>query len=307
MATTQQTTPNPIDTQLSPPQRDYMRDVFVPKAKQVIGQTLLYLLLIAISIWFVAPLAWMFLTSFMPLEQVGVYPPEWIPRTWQPENYTEALKFWNFGVTFRNTIIITVASLIGNIVSSTVVAYGFARFRFPFRDTLFLILLGTLMLPFAVLLIPVYIFYNEIGWVNTFWPLILPHYFGSAFFIFICRQFFLGIPQDLIDAAKIDGASEIKIFMRIMIPLARPAIVVIAILSFQNSWNEFLGPLIYLKDNDLHTLALGLYYFQGLPGQGGIYNQQMAATMMMVVPVLIVFFIFQKQFIQGANLSGLKG
>lgn len=303
MATTQQT----ANTHLSSLNNNASRDDLIYRIRAIGGQVLLYLLLIAVSIWFLAPLAWMFLTSFMPLEQVGVFPPEWIPRTWHPENYTEALQFWNFGVTFRNTVIITLASMVGSIVSSTIVAYGFARFRFPFRDTLFLILLGTLMLPFAVLLIPVYIVYNQIGWVNTFWPLVLPHYFGGAFFIFICRQFFLGIPQDLIDAAKIDGASEFNIFLRIMVPLAKPAIVVIGILSFQNSWNEFLGPLIYLKDNDLHTLALGLYYFQGLPGQGGIYNQQMAATVMMVIPVLIVFFIFQKQFIQGANLSGLKG
>lgn len=287
--------------------QNYFRDVVAPRALQIAGQALLYLLLIAVSLWFLAPMVWMFLTSFMPLEQVGVFPPELIPRQWQLENYTEALRFWNFEVTFRNTVFITIMTMIGNLVSSTTVAYGFARFRFPFRDALFLLLLATMMLPFAVLLIPIYVAYNEIGLVNTFWPLILPHYFGSAFFIFLCRQFFLGIPQDLIDSARIDGASELMIFLRIMLPLAKPAIVVVAILSFQNSWNEFLGPLIYLKDQNLHTLALGLYYFQGLPGQGNIANQQMAATMMMVLPVLIVFFIFQKQFIQGANLSGIKG
>lgn len=286
---------------------NYLRDRFLPTASRVAGQALLYLLLIAVSLWFIAPLAWMFLSSFMPLEQVGVFPPELIPRQWQVENYTEALRFWNFEVTFRNTMFITVMTLIGNLVSSTIVAYGFARFRFPFRDTLFLLLLATMMLPFAVLLIPVYVAYNELGLINTFWPLILPHYFGSAFFIFLCRQFFMGIPQDLIDSAKIDGANELTVFLRIMIPLAKPAIVVIAILSFQNSWNEFLGPLIYLKSQNLHTLAVGLYYFQGLPGQGNMANQQMAATVMMVIPVLVIFFIFQKQFIQGANLSGIKG
>lgn len=302
MATTTQST-----AQVERPQPDYFRDVVLAQATRFGSRVLLYLLLIACSVWFVAPLLWMFMTSFMPIEQVGVFPPEWIPRTWQTENYSEALTFWNFTVTFRNTIIITVATLVGNLVSSTLVAYGFARFRFPFRDALFLVLLATMMLPGAVLLIPVYVAYNEIGWVNTFWPLILPHYFGSAFFIFLCRQFFLGIPQDLIDSAKIDGASEMMIFRRIMIPLAKPAIIVIAILSFQSSWNEFLGPLIYLKDSNLHTLALGLYKFQALPGQGGMQNQQMAATVMMVVPVLVVFFLFQKQFIQGANLSGIKG
>ncbi len=288
-------------------QNDLTRDDVIHNVTKIGGRILIYLLLIGLSLWFIAPLGWMFLTSFMPLEQVGVFPPELIPRQWQPENYTEALKFWDFGTTLRNTVFITVVSLIGHVGSSTVVAYGFARFRFPFRDALFLVLLATLMLPFAVLLIPVYIAYNEIGWVNTFWPLIAPAYFGQAFYIFICRQFFLGIPQDLIDAAKIDGAGEVTIFTRLMIPLAKPAIIVIAILSFQSSWNDFLGPLIYLRDDSLHTLAIGLYKFQGLPGQGGIYNQQMAAAIMMVVPILVVFFIFQKQFIQGANISGLKG
>lgn len=287
--------------------RSHWRDTLLPHLLRILGQIALYLLLIACSIWFIAPLAWMFLASFMPLQQVGEFPPNLIPRQWQIENYTEALRFWNFEVTFRNTVFITVATLIGNLTSSTLVAYGFACFRFPYRDTLFLVLLATMMLPFAVLLIPVYVAYNELGLVNTFWPLILPHYFGSAFFIFLCRQFFLGIPRDLLDSARIDGAGELMIFMRIIMPLAKPAIVVVAILSFQNSWNEFLGPLIYLKNQNLHTLALGLYYFQGLPGQGSMVNQQMAATVLMILPVLVVFFIFQKQFIQGANLSGLKG
>ena len=303
MTTTQTTHSN--QKKLS--QSNFIRDTFIPKASQSFGRMLIYILLIALSLWFIAPLGWMFLTSFMPLEQVGVFPPELIPREWHPENYTEALKFWDFGTTLRNTVFITLVSLIGHVTSSTVVAYGFARFRFPYRDALFLVLLATLMLPFAVLLIPVYIAYNEIGWVNTFWPLLAPTFFGSAFYIFICRQFFLGIPQDLIDAAKIDGAGEFKIFTSIMIPLAKPAIIVIAILSFQSSWNDFLGPLIYLRDDSLQTLAVGLYKFQGLPGQGGIYNQQMAASILMVVPMLVVFFIFQKQFIQGANISGLKG
>ena len=273
----------------------------------IFGRVMLYALLVGVSLWYLAPLFWMFMTSFMPLEQVGIFPPEWIPRQWQFHNYTDALDFWDFGNSLKNTLIITIFSLIGDLVSSTLVAYGFARFRFPFRDALFLILLATLMLPFAVRLIPVYIVYNKIGWVNTFWPLIAPNYFGSAFFIFICRQFFLGIPQDLLDAAKIDGASEFRIFTQVMVPLAKPAIVVIAILSYQNSWNDFLGPLIYLQDAKLHTLAVGLYKFQSLPGQGGQYHLQMAASVMMVMPVLIVFFLFQKQFIQGANLSGMKG
>ena len=184
----------------------------VASLTRIIGRILLYLLLIAVSLWYLAPLFWMFMTSFMPIEQVGVFPVEWIPRRWQLENYTEALRFWDFATTFRNTLFITIVSLVGDIASSTVVAYGFARFRFPYRNTLFLILLATLMLPFAVRLIPVYAVYSEIGWIDTFYPLLVPSFFGNAFYIFICRQFFLGIQQDLLDAAKIDGASEFGIF-----------------------------------------------------------------------------------------------
>ena len=283
------------------------RDDIIHRVTHVGGRILLYATLIGCSLWFIAPLFWMFMSSFMPLDQVGVFPVQWVPRVWQFHNYTDAMEHWDFGTTFRNTVFITIVSLVGHVSSSTIVAYGFARFRFPGRDALFLILLATMMLPFAVLLIPVYVAYSKIGWINTFYPLLVPDFFGRAFFIFICRQFFLGIPQDLIDAAKIDGASELRIFTQIMIPLARPAIVVICILSFQGTWNDFLGPLIYLQDESLHTLAIGLYKFQALPGQGGIYNQQMAASVMMIVPVLIVFFLFQRQFIQGANISGLKG
>ena len=164
------------------------------------------------------------------------------------------------------------------------------------------------MLPFAVTLVPLYIGYSKIGWVNTFLPLIVPHFFGGgAFLIFLLRQFFLTLPEELFDAARIDGASEVGIFWRIAMPLSIPALSVVAILSFQGAWNDFLGPLIYLNDTDLHTLALGLFRFRGIPGQGSLYNEMMAASVLMVLPVLIVFALFQKQFVEGVTLTGLKG
>ena len=171
-------------------QSSFLQNDALMHATRIIGRILLYFTLVAVSLWYLAPLFWMFMSSFMPLAQVGIFPVEWIPRQWKPENYTDALKFWKFGTTFRNTMIITIISLIGDIGSCTIVAYGFARFRFPFRDTLFLILLATLMLPFAVRLIPVYAAYDAIGWIDTFYPLIVPAFFGNAFYIFICRQFF---------------------------------------------------------------------------------------------------------------------
>jgi multiple sugar transport system permease protein len=277
------------------------------KLRHFAGKALIYLTIIGLSLIFVVPLLSMFSMSLMPREQIGKFPPEWIPNPFVWENYTKALYFWNFAQSFRNTAIVTGFSMIGDLLSCTLVAYGFARFRFPGRETLFMILLGTLMLPFAVTMVPLYIGYNVIGWVDTFNPLIIPHFFGNAFYIFLLRQFFLTIPEELIDAAKIDGAGELMIWWRILLPLAKPAIIVVAILSFQNHWNDFLGPLLYLKDQSMHTLALGLYKFQGLPGQGSLYNELMAATVLMVLPVLVVFAIFQKQFVQGVTLSGLKG
>lgn len=278
-----------------------------PPIWNYVSKGLIYVALTLLSLIFILPLLLMFSTSLMPIEQVGKWPPEWIPDPVMWENYTKALHFWDFGNTFKNTVIVTLFTMLGNLISCTMVAYGFARLRFPGRDTLFMLLLGTMMLPFAVTMVPVYIGFSELGWINSFLPLIVPQFFGNAFFIFLMRQFFLTIPYELVDAARIDGASEFQIFTRIMLPLAKPALIVVSIFSFQNAWNDFLGPLLYLKNENLHTLALGLYRFRGMPGQGSLYNEMMAATVLMVVPMLIVFAFFQKQFVQGVTLSGLKG
>ncbi len=272
-----------------------------------IGQWAIYAILIFLSILFLVPLFWMFTTSLMPLPQVGKIPPEWIPNPVQWENYSKALSAWNFGRSFTNTVIITVLSMIGSILSCTLVAYSFARLRFPGRETLFMILLSTMMLPYAVTMVPLYIGYSQIGWVNTFLPLIVPTFFGNPFLIFLLRQFFRTLPEEIIDASRIDGASEIGILMRIILPLSGPALIVVAILSFQAAWNDFMGPLIYLNDAKMHTLALGLYQFRGMPGQGSLFNELMAASVIMVLPMLIIFAIFQKQFVQSVTLSGLKG
>jgi ABC-type glycerol-3-phosphate transport system permease component len=272
-----------------------------------IGKGLTYFALASLSLIFIIPLIWMFLASLMTLEQMGAWPPEWIPNPVQPENYEKALSFWHFGRSFRNTAIITAATMVGEMLSCSLVAYGFARLRFPGRDALFVVLLGTMMLPFAVRMVPTYLGFNKIGWINTFLPLIVPSFFGNAFFIFLLRQFYRTIPQDLMDAARIDGASDIGIWWRIMIPLSLPALIVVGIFSFQGAWNDFLAPLLYLQDEKLRTLALGLYHFTAMTGQGSLYHQLMAASVLMVLPMLIVFAIFQKQFVQGVTLTGIKG
>jgi multiple sugar transport system permease protein len=268
---------------------------------------LTYVALTFLSLIFIIPLIWLFLTSLMPLQQIGAWPPKWMPDPVQWENYSKALHFWNFERSFWNTTIITVLSMIGELLSCTLVAYGFARLRFPGRNILFVILLSTMMLPFAVRMVPLYIGFAKIGWVNTFLPLIIPAFFANPFFVFLLRQFFLTIPEELVDAARIDGASEFRIWARIMVPLSAPALIVVGIFSFQNAWNDFLAPLIYLNDERLHTLALGLYSFRAMPGQGSLYNQMMAASVLMVLPMLVVFAVFQRYFVQGVTLTGLKG
>jgi ABC-type glycerol-3-phosphate transport system permease component len=272
-----------------------------------IGNMLAYITLTALSLLFLIPLAWLFLTSLMTLKQATSFPPEWIPNPVQFDNYLKALKFWNFARSFRNTAIVTSAVMIGELLSCTLVAYGFARLRFPGRNFLFIVLMSTMMLPGVVTMVPLYILFSKIKWVNTFLPLTVPAFFGGAFYIFLLRQFFMTIPEELIDAARIDGAGELNIWARIMLPLSGPAIIVVAIFSFQGAWNDFMGPLIYLNNEKLHTMALSLHMFRGLPGQGSIINQMMAATVMMVLPMLIVFAVFQRYFIQGVTLTGLKG
>ena len=163
------------------------------------------------------------------------------------------------------------------------------------------------MLPGAVRLVPTYIAYHKLGWINTFLPLIVPTFFGNAFFIFLLRQFFRSIPEELTDAARIDGASDLGIWVRIMLPLSGPALIVVAIFSFQGAWNDFMGPLMYLTNEKLRTLALGLYHFRAMTGQGSLYHQLMAASVLMVIPMLVVFAVFQRYFIQGVTLTGMKG
>jgi multiple sugar transport system permease protein len=274
---------------------------------RIFNRVLLYAVLVILSFLFLTPLIYMFLTSLMPLSQIGTIPPQWIPNPVMWENYTKALDFWNFSRSFVNTVIITIFTVVGSLVSCTLVAYGFARLRFPGRDQLFVVLLASMMMPYAVTMVPLFVGFSKIGWVDTFLPLIVPTFFGNPFYVFLLRQFFRTIPYELSDAARIDGASEFGIFLRIMVPLSGPALTVVAILSFQNAWNDFLGPLIYLNKSEMHTLALGLYSFRAMPGQGSLFNEMMAASVLMVVPVLIIFAMFQRQFVQGVTMSGLKG
>ncbi len=259
-----------------------------------------------IGIIFILPFLWMVSTSLKETAETFIMPPQWIPSSIRWRNYVEAwVEYAPFNLYLINTLKITISVLIGALFSNTLVAYSFARLEWPGRDILFVILLSTLMLPYQVTLIPVFVLFSKLGWVNTHLPLIVPSFFGNAFFIFLLRQFLVTIPVELDDAAKIDGCGNFRILWQILLPLSKPALAAVAIFSFMGTWNDFLAPLIYLNRERLFTLSLGLLSFQT---QYEVYwNHLMAASIIVLLPCLVIFFVAQRWFIQGITLTGLKG
>ncbi len=272
----------------------------------LIKMTVVYLLLGLGAVFVCIPFVWMLSTSLKDEASVFLFPPEWVPRPVQPQNYLEAMTVLPFGVFFRNTLITTLVPIVGALASCSLVAYSFSRLRWPGRDALFLIVLATMMLPEQVTMIPQFILFKNLGWVDTFWPLIIPPYFAvGSFNIFLLRQFFMTIPLEMDDAAEIDGASILGIYWRIILPLSKPALAAVSIFVFQAHWNDFLYPLIYLHSKNNFTLALGLRAFQGQYGTD--WNLLMAASLVVMAPLLILFFVAQRYFIQGVVFSGVKG
>jgi ABC-type glycerol-3-phosphate transport system permease component len=236
---------------------------------------------------------------------IWLYPPKWIPSPVLWSNYPEALQLMHFPRLLYNTLVITITGTLGLLISCSWVVYGFARFRFPGRDLLFVLLLSTMMLPAQVTMIPVFIMFREFGWLNTFKPLIIPAFFGNPFFIFLLRQFFMTIPTELDDAAKIDGCSYVGIWWRILLPLSKPALATVAIFSFMGHWNDFLWPLIYLNDENKFTLTLGLATFRGLYSTR--WGYLMAASLVVLFPCVAIYFFAQHYFIEGITLTGMHG
>jgi len=281
--------------------------IFQSKYKrEIITKLLAYILLGTASIILLIPIIWMITTALKPLDEVYIFPPTWIPKQILWGNFIEALTFLPFSIYFKNTAIITLLSMLGQLMSSSVVAYGFARLRAKFRDVLFMLVLATMMLPSQVTMIPLFILFKTLGWVDTFKPLIVPNFFGNAFFIFLLRQFYMTIPTELDDAAKIDGCGYFGIYQRILLPLIKPALATIAIFSFMWGWNDFMGPLIYLNSPEKLTVALGLSRFTGVYGSTA-WNLLMAASLVAVLPCIVLFFFAQRYFIQGIVITGLKG
>jgi multiple sugar transport system permease protein len=254
---------------------------------------------------FLLPLFWMLSSSLKPEWQVLANPPVWLPNPPRWENYREALTYLPFGRYAINTLIISLGAIVGHVLSCTLVAYAFARLRAPGKNFMFLLVLSTLMLPYPVTMVPLFALFNQLGWINTFLPLIVPAFFGNAFYIFLLRQYFLTLPPELEDAARIDGANTLQVLWRVILPISAPALATVVIFTFQATWNDFLQPLIYLQDQSHYTLTLGLNFFRGSFQVNWAYL--MAASLVVVLPVVIVFFLAQRLFIQGIAMTGMKG
>jgi multiple sugar transport system permease protein len=265
-----------------------------------------YALLLLFSAFFIVPWIWMISTSLKNPQELALWPPVWIPNPIRWDNYVLAFQQAPFLRYTLNTLTIAVPAVIGAVISNSLVAYGFARIQWPGRNIVFALVLATLMLPGFVTFIPLYITFRKLNWINTYLPLIVPSFLGNAFFIFLLRQFFLRLPEELSDAARVDGASEWTIFSRIMLPLARPAIAVVALFQFIGSWNDYFGPLIYLSDKSKYTISLGIANMQSSYGFSN-FAWIMAATTMSVIPIIVLFFFAQRTFIEGIALTGLKG
>ena len=269
------------------------------------SRLVLYGILMILAALFAAPFLWMISTSLKTGPDSIATPPVWIPDTIVWGNYPNALAKINFPVALRNTLIYAVPSVIGTVISCCLAAYGFARIKWPGRDVVFVVLLATMMLNDQVTFIPLYVIYSKLGWVGTYLPLIVPTFLGNAFFIFLLRQFFLGIPSELSDAARIDGASELRILARIIVPLSWPAIITVGLFTFIDKWTDFFKPLIYLTDPQIQPLSLVVQTFQSTHKTD--WPLSMAASVAITAPLVVLYFFAQRKFIEGITLTGIKG
>ncbi len=266
---------------------------------------LLLAILLTISVMFILPFFWMLMTSLKAPVELMKWPPGWFPDTFRWQNYEAAVTYIPFFRYVGNTMVITLGSIVGVLISCPMVAYGFSHINWPGRDVLFVVMLMTIMIPFPVTMLPLYVLFARIGWINTYLPLVLPLFFGVPFYIFLLRQFFMTIPGELTDAARIDGASEPRIYLQLILPLTKPALATVVLFQFLSSWSDFLGPLLYLRDSDMFTIAVGLQMFHS--EYDTEFHLLMAASTALTVPIIVIFYLVQRTFIQGITLTGLQG
>jgi ABC-type glycerol-3-phosphate transport system permease component len=276
------------------------------KTRDRIRRGLIFIALCVLVVPFIAPLIWMVSTSLKTLTQTFTFPPQWIPNPPMLSNYPEAMTrfvpLWRY---FLNNIVYAVSATFGEVLSSALIAYGFAKFRAPGRRFWFLLVIATILIPYPVYMIPQYVLFRNLGWIDTYLPLIVPSFFGSAFLIFLFRQFIQGISSEILDAARIDGAGVMGAFFRIVLPLSKTALIAATILAFSFHWNNYMGPLLYINTSDRFTLQLGLVHFIAHRGASN-WQLMMAAAVMAVLPVAITFFVSQRQLVQGVVFTGVK-
>ncbi|MEE8392301.1 MAG: carbohydrate ABC transporter permease [Anaerolineae bacterium] len=279
---------------------------------RLVVEILKYTVLILLTASYAFPLFWMVSSALKNDSQIYTIPPVLIPNPAHWNNFVDGwtrLPFTTFAINsiFRYTLPVTIAT----VVTSTIVAYGFSRLRWPGRDTLFYVCMMTMMVPWQVTMVPLFITFKQLGWINSYRPLTVGAFFGHPYFIFLLRQFFRTIPEELSDAARIDGASEVGILVRIILPLSVPALAVVALFRFVWAWNDYLGPLIYLHEQDLYPLAVGVQHLQdiatGMGTTGNAYPHLMAVSTIVALPIILAFFFAQRTFIEGVSLTGLKG
>jgi len=281
------------------------------RAGDVAYRTLVHALLVTGAVLVLMPFLWMISTSLKNQAEVFIFPPRWIPKEILWRNYIDFWQVAPFPRWVANTLYLVIAILIGTLLSNSLIAYGFARLRAPDRDFLFIVLLATMMLPGQVTMIPMYLIFAKLGWIDTYWPLIVPAFTGSAFTVFLLRQFYMTIPYDMDDAATIDGCGILGVWWRILLPMSKPALGIVTVFSIRGTWGEFLRPLIYLNDSQKLTVAVGLRMFThgsgvGVRGQTQ-WGWMMAAATLYALPMIIMFFIAQRYFIQGIVITGVKG
>jgi ABC-type glycerol-3-phosphate transport system permease component len=291
----------------------FSRPLVRKRVRQIAGKTLLYVILVAGAVFLIAPLLWMISTSLKAPGKELTFPPQWIPNPTVWYNYLEIWSFKPFARYFYNSFVITFGATAGSMLVSSLVAFGFARMRFWGRDVLFAILLSTLMLPAVVTLLPTFILFKELRWLDTFLPLIVPSWLGQgaygqgAFYIFLMRQFYLTIPYEFDEAARVDGANPIQIYWRIILPLSVPALVAVGIFSFLANWNDFLYPVVFLSSPQMLTVALGMRSMMQAAERGVPWGLLMVISFLTIIPPVVVLLVGQKYFIRGVVMSGLAG
>lgn len=281
------------------------KNMFLYKLGVFLNKFALYFILLLLAMLYLIPFFFLVMGSFKTTSELFQVPFQWLPKQFNFDNYKNMLAQIPFFSYLKNTLIIVLFSVVGALISNSLIAYGFARLRWPGRDKVFMIVLATMILPYQVTMIPLYLMFTKMHWVGTFLPLIVPQFFGNAFYIFLLRQFLVGVPKEITESARIDGANEFRIFLQVIMPISKPALTSVAIMAFIRAWNDFLGPLVFLGNDKLYTLSLAASMLKS--NYDPNWDLLLPLGVVMVLPVLILFFVLQKFFIQGVTMSGIKG